>query len=185
VSVYPRQPSRQPRPERSNRDPTTDQVEEPTTGGCTRFILFGLLLLAVVVLCATGFFLARILLRDSSPATLPALIAGASPSFATSPSPVTGTPGQVQVSIDPAQGYINTLVTVAGQGWWPGEPVFVFLRSQSEADGAGYAYAAAVADDRGSFQTAFTFPNELRWIGERRRSPGAAGPGWRPAHASP
>jgi hypothetical protein len=58
-------------------------------------------------------------------------------------------------------------MTVFGEGWWPGEPVFVFLRSQREQEGPGYAYAAAVVDDRGRFRTALTFPNEARWIGEQ------------------
>jgi septal ring-binding cell division protein DamX len=63
---------------------------------------------------------------------------------------------------------VNTLVSVSGQGWWPAEPVFVFLRSPDEGDGPGYAYAAAVADERGSIHTAFTFPNEMRWVGQDR-----------------
>jgi hypothetical protein len=44
--------------------------------------------------------------------------------------------------------------------------VFVFLRSPAEAEGAGYAYAAAVADDAGNIRTAFTFPNERRWMNQ-------------------
>jgi len=77
-----------------------------------------------------------------------------------------GVPGQVQIRIDPTQGYINTLVTVTGQGWWAGEPVFVFLRSPQEGAGRGFSYAAAVADETGNIRTAFTFPNEARWVGQ-------------------
>jgi hypothetical protein len=44
----------------------------------------------------------------------------------------------------------------------------VFLRSPKEGDGPGFAYAAAVADQQGRIHTAFTFPNEMRWIGETR-----------------
>jgi hypothetical protein len=77
-----------------------------------------------------------------------------------------GTPGAVQVSLDPPQGYINTLVAVRGWGWWPEEPVFVFLRAPGEGNGPRYAYAAAVANEQGEIDTAFTFPNEMRWHGE-------------------
>jgi hypothetical protein len=72
--------------------------------------------------------------------------------------------------ISPQQGYVNTLLTVSGEGWWPGEPVFVFLRSPREGEGPGYAYAAAVVDDWGRFRTGLTFPNEARWIGEQMAS---------------
>lgn len=128
-----------------------------------------LLLLAVVVLCITGFVAARLLLSGSGP-ELPPFAGGSPQPSATGPKPVgTKLPGdssQVRVNINPTQGFINTLVTVTGEGWWSGEPVFIFLHSQGEGDGPGYAYAAAVADDRGNFYSAFTFPNEMRWIGE-------------------
>jgi hypothetical protein len=77
-----------------------------------------------------------------------------------------GPPGEAAIAISPQQGYIDTLINVAGRDWWPGEPVFVFLRVPSETDGRGYAYAAAVADDDGNMRAAFTFPNEMRWVGE-------------------
>jgi len=32
--------------------------------------------------------------------------------------------------------------------------------------GRGFSYAAAVADDAGNIRTAFTFPNEARWVGQ-------------------
>jgi hypothetical protein len=74
-----------------------------------------------------------------------------------------GTPGQPELEIQPRSGYVNTLITVTGIGWSPGEPVFIFLRTQQNDPSGNYAYAAAVADDRGSFRTALTFPNEARW----------------------
>ncbi len=129
-----------------------------------------LLVLAVVVLCGAGFFVIRALVSSSPPAPLPAYITRTASPEASSPSPQsTATPvtaGQGLLTVSPEQGYINTLVTVTGEGWWPGEPVFVFLRSQKEGSGPGFAYAAAVADDQGRMHTAFTFPNEMRWIGE-------------------
>jgi len=130
-----------------------------------------LLLLAVSVLCVVGLFVIRVLFSDSPPATLPASVTRTDqPTSVSSGSQVTSTavPGSVRVTINPQSGYVNTLVTVSGQGWWPAEPVFVFLRSLDEGDGPGYAYAAAVADERGSIHTAFTFPNEMRWVGQDR-----------------
>ena len=134
-----------------------------------------LLLLAVTVLCLVGLFVIRVLFSDSPPATLPAPVTRieqptrvSSGSAGTSTSTSTAVPGAARITIDPPSGYVNTLVTVSGQGWWPGEPVFVFLRSLEEGDGPAYAYAAAVADERGSIHTAFTFPNEMRWVGQDR-----------------
>jgi len=144
--------------------------EEPAGRRSSGFGVVVLLLVAVAVLCATGFFVVRALLSGSPPAPLPAYITRTTLPQDASPSPQnteTVTPAEVgQLVIDPSQGYINTLVTVTGQGWWPEEPVFVFLRSQQDGSGPGFAYAAAIADDQGRIHTAFTFPNEMRWIGE-------------------
>lgn len=144
--------------------------EEPITGGLSRYGVVLLLLMAVVVLCAAGFFVVRALLSDSPPAPLPPFVTRTTLAQGASPSPQrTGTaiPTEAgQLVVNPDQGYINTLVTVTGQGWWPQEPVFVFLRSQQDGTGPAFAYAAAVADDQGRIHTAFTFPNEIRWIGE-------------------
>jgi hypothetical protein len=123
------------------------------------------------VLCVVGFIVIRVLFSDSPPATLPASVTRIEQPTSVSPEPqVTSTAvsGSVGIAINPQSGYVNTLVTVSGQGWWPAEPVFVFLRSLDEGDSPGYAYAAAVADERGSIHTAFTFPNEMRWVGQER-----------------
>jgi len=82
------------------------------------------------------------------------------------PSPISSPAEQVSIEVNPQQGGVNSLLTVTGVGWWPGEPVFVFLRSPQEGNGRGYSYAAAVVDERGNFHTTFTFPNEVRWIGQ-------------------
>ena len=128
-----------------------------------------LLLLAATMLCGASLFVFRALFSDPTPVSLPAYLTRTD----MAPTAVPGTqpastpaPGTAQAEINPQQGSINTLITVTGEGWWPGEPVFVFLRSRGEGDAPGYAYAAAVADEQGHFYTAFTFPNELRWIGE-------------------
>jgi PA14 domain len=141
---------------------------EPVGSKATGYGVVVLLLLAVAVLCATGFFVVRVLFFNSTPAVLPAGVTQTeTPSTPGPQSTETASlPGTAQETVSPQQGYINTLVTVTGQGWWPGEPVFVFVRSRQEGTGSGYAYAAAVADERGAFRTAFTFPNEGRWIGE-------------------
>ncbi len=132
-----------------------------------------LIVLAVSMLCVVGFIVARVLFSDSPPATLPASITRTDQptlvsSGPTSTSTSTVAPGSAQISITPQSGYVDTLVSVSGQGWWPAEPVFVFLRSPDEGGGPGYAYAAAVADDSGNIHTAFTFPYEMRWVGHDR-----------------
>jgi hypothetical protein len=132
--------------------------------------VIALLALASVALCITGFFAGRVFLSGPSP-TLPPVVGQItlSPQATGTVAQVTAAanlPGELQMAVNPTQGYINTLITVTGQGWWPGEPVFVFLRSRGDVEGQSYAYAAAVADDRGGIHTALTFPNEMRWIGE-------------------
>jgi hypothetical protein len=131
-----------------------------------------LVLLAAAVLCSVGFLVVRVLFFDSPPAPLPASVTQANLSATDAPgsqaSSAPGGPGTVWLEVNPQQGYINTLVSVQGRGWWPGEAVFVFLRAQKDGEGPGFAYAAAVADQQGSIHTAFTFPNEMRWIGETR-----------------
>jgi hypothetical protein len=143
-----------------------DEAEESKPSG----LAVGLLvLLATAVLCVIGFLVVRVLF-PMPPASLPSSVAGTvrlpADRLGQQGTMAPGQPGMIQVEIKPHQGYINTLVTVTGQGWWPGEPVFVFLRSSQDGDGPGFAYAAAVADAQGKIHTAFTFPNEMRWIGE-------------------
>jgi hypothetical protein len=154
------------------RNGALHQLDEPAERSSASLAVVFLMLLAIAVLCVAGFMIVRLLLPDSTPLALPQFVTW-TPSplpeqvedqpTATSTIPVSG---EVAVTVTPEQGYINTLITVVGEGWWPGEPVFVFLRSRDEGDGRGYSYAAAVADDDGRMRTAFTFPNEMRWIGQ-------------------
>ena len=144
---------------------------EPAGGGTPgAVVVLVLVLLALVVLLLTGFVLLRVFDQNRGPVLLPSFSTWTpTPDQMESPTELpTGsiTTERTLVEINPAQGYINTLVTVTGEGWWPGEPVFVFLRSPEEGEGQGFSYAAAVADDRGTIRTAFTFPNETRWIGQ-------------------
>jgi hypothetical protein len=171
------QPTRPTRPHREVRDDWGRVVyyeDEPAdrrfAGG---YVVAFLMLLALIVLCITGFLLIRVLMPDRSTAILPAFVTWTPSSepedsavAPTASPPVTAGTDQATVAINPQQGAVNTLVTVTGEGWWPGEPVFVFLRSQAEGDGRGYSYAAAVAEEDGSFRTALTFPNEMRWFGQ-------------------
>jgi hypothetical protein len=173
VGTYSPRSDRSSRVARDDWGQVTHYQEEPATRGGMGLAVVLLMLLALGVLCVAGFFLVRVLLPDSSPVVLPNFITWTPSPSATSSAPqptalptITAAPGGAQIGINPEQGYINTLITVSGRGWWPGEPVFIFLRSEEEGNARGFAYAAAVADDEGSFRTAVTFPNEMRWIGE-------------------
>ena len=158
-----------PRPAREPWDRNQEPAEESTGSGISYMVIL-LILLAAVVVCITGIFVARILLSDGQPVALPGLATGTSSIPTLTPGTSAGEPtsssGLAQIQIEPQQGYVDTLINVSGQGWWPGEPVFVFLRSPAEAEGEGYAYAAAVADEDGGFRTAFTFPDEMRWMNQ-------------------
>lgn len=146
------------------------QEDEPQSSLGNLVVVF-LALVASVVLCVTLFLVVRLLFPGGSPGDMPVFSPG-TPSSAVSDPAATGAPtavpvtGGARVSVDPMQGFIHTLVTVTGEGWWPGEPVFIFLRAPQDGDGPGFSYAAAMADDGGRFSTAFTFPNEVRWIGQ-------------------
>jgi hypothetical protein len=155
-----------------HRDPwgrSSDLEKEPAFRG-TSYVVIILVVAALAVLCVASFFVARILSSDSPAAVLPGRATESTWSpTAESGSSATGTvsiPGEGQIVVQPTEGFIGTLVNVAGRGWWPGEPVFIFLRSPGDPEGEGYAYAAAVADDDGGFTAAFTFPNERRWSGQ-------------------
>lgn len=136
---------------------------EPPARGGGRYVLVLLALVAAVVLCLTGVLVAGLLRSNDAPPTLPAYISVTTAVPQVMGTVPAGTPGQPKLDIQPQQGYVNTLITVTGVGWSPGEPVFIFLRTPQGDAADNYAYAAAVADDRGSFRTAVTFPSEGRW----------------------
>ncbi|MCL7452365.1 MAG: PA14 domain-containing protein [Anaerolineae bacterium] len=156
-----------------DRDPwgrRSDLVEEPALQG-RNYVVIIPALAALAVLCVASFFVARVLLRDSPAVILPGratestwLPTAGPGSSVTEP---VGTPGEGQILVQPAAGFVGTLISVTGRGWLPGEPVFVFLRSPGDPEGEGYAYAAAVTKDDSSFSAAFTFPNERRWSGQQ------------------
>jgi hypothetical protein len=129
------------------------------------------LLIVLVTLCMTTLLVFQVFRSSSSPSDVGVLATQAvgqgtgGPGFL--PTRAGSGQNQGQITIDPQQGTIGTLITVTGQGWWPGEPVFIFLRTGAEDNSPAYAYAAAVADDVGQFRTGFTFPNEVRWVGQQ------------------
>lgn len=151
------------------RQPLMPGDSEPPGRWAGRTVILLLALVAVVVLCLTGVVAASLLRPNDAPPTLPAVVGEVSVTTAVPQVQGTvpaGTPGQPRLEIQPRAGYVNTLITVTGIGWSPGEPVFIFLRTPQNDPSGNYAYAAAVADDRGSFRTALTFPNEARWSGQ-------------------
>ncbi|MFB0546445.1 MAG: PA14 domain-containing protein, partial [Anaerolineae bacterium] len=76
------------------------------------------------------------------------------------PYPVTA----AAISVSPAAGYGGTLLTVSGQGWQPGEVIFVSLEDPSGGIQESFSYAGAVVDEAGQFMVSFTFPQESRWL---------------------
>lgn len=136
------------------------------------YVVWALVGLSVVVLCAIGVMLGRLFVAGRATPTPVAVVTQATPiSTSTrslvSPTPLpASTPGQPWLAVDPGQGYIGTLVTVYGGGWWEEEPVFFFLQAPGESEEVNFAYAAAVADADARFEAVFTFPNEARWLGK-------------------
>ena len=166
MTVHPAQPGRWSDPANGPYDFPTGEVPRPQRK--RRLALTALLLgaLSFAVLCVAAYLAVRLFSPDSfswlsGERGLPTSTAEQAGVTATSQA----LPGTAQITISPQQGLAGSLITVTGTGWLPEEPVFVFLRSPSDAEGKAYSYAAAVADDSGAFSTAFTFPNEVRWLG--------------------
>jgi hypothetical protein len=146
-------------------------AEDPPEAEGTRRVglaVAGLALLTAAVLCVAAFLVLRIFFPGSLSALLPSLGEGTlapTPSGVASPA-ASPASGQATLRVNPAQGTLGTLVTASGEGWLPGEAVFVFLRSPDDPAGQGQSYAAALADTSGLFQAAFTFPQDPRWARE-------------------
>ena len=109
--------------------------QEPEVPKSTPYLVAFLVVLALAVFCVLAFLIVRMLPREQPVVVLPTIASWTSspptvPSAeqATALPASTGTQGQASITIQPDGGYINTLVTVTGAYWWPGEPVFVFLR---------------------------------------------------------
>jgi hypothetical protein len=173
VAREPMLPNRTPPPVEDDWGRPSYYWQEPEAPKSTPYLVASLVVLALAVFCVLAFLIVRILPREQLVGVVPTLgtwtsspTAAASAQQSTVPPASTSAQGETTIAIQPDSGYINTLVSVSGEGWWPGEPVFVFLRSPEEGTGRGYSYAAAVADDSGRFRTALTFPNEVRWMSQ-------------------
>lgn len=173
LTVVPTQPEHMARPTRNEWDWMVPTDPGPTRRGGRKAALVFLVILALAVPLAAAFVLVKLFFPGSPRTTLPALGTEAQPGtstvlarLASTASASPGLSGPASVVVSPSEGTTGTLVTVEGQGWWPGEPVFVFLRSAEDGDTPRYSYAADVADDLGVIHTAFTFPNEARWVGQ-------------------
>lgn len=160
---------RPPPPNRSQSPGRTDSGRfpgsQPEQEG-SDFLRYAVIFLAppvLAILCVASILVYRLVGPNSSGPFLTDTGLGLDP---TALSLFTRSTGQAQLLLEPDHGYIGYLVEVSGRGWLQGEPVFIFLRSPEDGENAGYSYAAAVADDDGAFRTAFTFPNEIRWIGQ-------------------
>ncbi len=73
---------------------------------------------------------------------------------------------EANIQVSPASGYAGTPLTITGSHWQPGEVVFIRLSATGNlgADNENYAYAGAVADDKGQFSSTFTYPYESKWL---------------------
>ena len=85
---------------------------------------------------------------------------------ATPPATPTHTPEPL-IRVSPAEGSADTLVTITGQGWRPGDTIFVYMQDPSLAalspSDYGAVMIAAAVDADGRFVAAFAFPQDARW----------------------
>lgn len=163
MSYRPPPPNRSQSPGRTDRGRFPGSQPEQEGSDVLRYAVIFLAPPVLAILCVASILVYRLVGPNSSGPFLTDTGLGLDP---TALSLFARSTGQAQLLLEPDQGYFGHLVEVSGRGWLPGEPVFVFLRSPGDGENAGYSYAAAVADDDGAFRTAFTFPNEIRWIGQ-------------------
>jgi hypothetical protein len=73
---------------------------------------------------------------------------------------------EANIQVSPAEGYSGTQLSVKGTNWRSGEVVFIRLQTAGSAgtDSENYAYAGAVADDKGQFTSSFTYPYDSKWL---------------------
>ncbi len=63
------------------------------------------------------------------------------------------------ITLDPAEGYAGTYVTIAGVNWPPGEIVYIYL-SPPFVEEEAYAYDGAQVGADGAFIAAIVFPDD-------------------------
>ncbi|MGQ9628658.1 MAG: protease complex subunit PrcB family protein, partial [Anaerolineae bacterium] len=79
--------------------------------------------------------------------------------------PLLGPPISASISISPTIGIIGTVVAVNGQGWPPGEPVYIALVEPGAdlSQAVKLEHVRATAGPDGVFSATFAFPPDARW----------------------
>jgi len=67
------------------------------------------------------------------------------------------------VQVSPAEGGPGTLITVTGEGWRPGDIVFLRLDDSSSGQEMQTPLASAMVTDEGNFTASFIFPSDAPW----------------------
>jgi hypothetical protein len=67
------------------------------------------------------------------------------------------------IAVSPTEGRPGTRITVDGEGWRPGDTVFIRLEDPVTGQGAAADQASAIVTDDGGFTVKFSFPLDLSW----------------------
>ncbi len=76
--------------------------------------------------------------------------------------------GSPVIAVSPLEGRPGTRITVDGEGWRPGDTVFIRLEDPATGEGAAADQASAIVTDAGAFTVKFTFPLDLAWASTPR-----------------
>lgn len=121
-------------------------------------ILLWLLLLGVLALIAiaTAFVLfTQLEINAGFDTPTPAVALFVTPTGALAPVP--------SIQLTPVDGGPGTSIAVAGQGWQPGDTLFISLENPLDSQRAQTAIASVSVTDQGAFIASFTYPNEAYW----------------------
>ena len=72
------------------------------------------------------------------------------------------------IAVSPIEGRPGTRITVDGQGWRPGDTVFMRLQDPATGQAAAADQASAIVTDAGTFTVKFIFPLDLAWVSTPR-----------------
>lgn len=76
----------------------------------------------------------------------------------------TAAPGQTPaIQLTPLEGGFGTSVTITGQGWQPGDTLFISLENPLDSQKPQTAVASSKANEQGSFASSFIFPADAYW----------------------
>ena len=81
------------------------------------------------------------------------------------PAPTSGVTPEPSILLTPNQGGPGTRIIVTGQGWKPGDTVYVDLEDPARTAGQQTAYAGAIVATDGSFALLMIFPSDQTWAG--------------------